>query len=1041
MINKKSKLLTIISGIALFAFVAFSNVVTAQQTTGKISGKITDSDGQPLPGANVLVQGTSFGAAADEEGDYFILNLAPGEYNVVVQVMGYKTTTVEGVSISSGHTTPVNVALETEAVAGEEVVVTAEREVIEMDKSASVVTVTSEDILEVPAVKNLQDFLRKQSGFDIGENNEMLLRGGGVEQIQMQVDGMMLTNNAQNRPMVSMLNLSSIQEMQIIKGGFNAEYGNARSGFFSVVSKTGATDRYSASVDLRFSPPQLKHGGPSLIDTTNYYLRPYFDPAVAFVGTMNGSWDESTRGQYPEWEGWNSWADRLNTDDDPSNDQTANEAQEMFRWHHLAEGADGLGHPHADKGRYWDYTDNFADVSLSGPIPIIGGLLGNASFFLSLSNQSDAFAMPVSRPTLDRRNAMLKLTSRPGDGMVLNISSLYSETFSVRGGVDGGGAGGSGQSGQYVEDPYGVLYSGKFSAGSRNVFYPYNTTPMDVYRNQRSISFDHVLNAKTSYSVKLTNVHVKYYGDKDLIPVRDFTIIQNFGSQGVDETPYGQSQEGYVYMNGDNQLRALGAGAKDKSWVNSYNFKFDVTSQVNKFNQVKAGIQYNTDDLSTDFGLFDEFDVTGNYHMVWDQQPNRLGAYVQNKLEFEGMIANFGIRMDVNNPNSMWYDATQRYSKYYKQQYRDTFQDSASSIMTDAEGDINFSPRLGISHPISATSKLFFNYGHFYNMPPTFDMYSIQPAGGAGGISFIGNPSAVMPRTIQYELGWEKELGNNFLFRAMGYYKNAQRQTGEVSYISYDNSVNYNTIQNNNYADTRGLEITLEKNFGTYVTGYLNYDYRVDNEGYFGRQVYYEDPREQLLYGLQNPYQEKPLARPIANGNIRIMSPDSWGPLLGGLSLSVLMTYRAGRYDTWDPLTSYEINNIQWKDEYFFDMRFEKRTQLAGVQITAFADIKNIFDAKYISQIGWGTGNDQRFYLSSLHLPRYDSEEYKNAGLPTPPASWSGTAPEYWATITYDDKVGDRADQDGKSHINMPDNDMLIYMNPRFVTFGIGFNF
>ena len=106
MINKKSKLLTIISGIALFAFVAFSNVVTAQQTTGKISGKITDSDGQPLPGANVLVQGTSFGAAADEEGDYFILNLAPGQNNVVVQVMGYKTTTVEGVSISSGHTTP-----------------------------------------------------------------------------------------------------------------------------------------------------------------------------------------------------------------------------------------------------------------------------------------------------------------------------------------------------------------------------------------------------------------------------------------------------------------------------------------------------------------------------------------------------------------------------------------------------------------------------------------------------------------------------------------------------------------------------------------------------------------------------------------------------------------------------------------------------------------------------------------------------------------------------------------------------------------------
>ena len=1040
MINIKSKLLSFISACVVFALMAIPGVMSAQ-TSGKIAGKITDSDGQALPGANVLVQGTSLGAAADEEGDYFILNLSPGTYTVVVQVMGYKTTTIEGIETSSGHTTPIDVVLETEAVAGEEVVVTAKKEVITMDRSSSVVTVTNDDIIQIPAVKNLQDFFKTQLGFDIGENNEMLLRGGGVDQIQMQVDGMMLTNNAQNRPMTTMLNLSSIQEMQIIKGGFNAEYGNARSGFFSVVSKTGATDRYSASVDLRIAPPQLKHGGPSLIDTTNYYLRPYFDPAVANVGTMNGSWDEATKGQYPTWEGWDSWAARLNEDDDPDNDQTASQAQEMFRWHHLAEGSDKIGHPHADKGRYWDYTDNFADVSLSGPIPIVGGLLGNASFFLSLSNQSDAYAMPVSRPTLDRRNAMLKLTSRPGDGMVLNISSLYSETFSVRGGVDGGGSGGSGESGQFVEDPYGVLGSGKFSAGSRNVFYPYNTTPMDVYRNQRSIGFDHVLNPKTSYSIKLTNVHIKYYGHRNLIPARNFDIIKNFGGQGVDETPYGQSQEGYVYMNGDNQLRALGAGAVDKSNINSYNLKFDITSQINKYNQLKAGIQYNTDDVSTDFGLFDQFDVTGNYHMVWDQQPNRLGAYLQNKLEFEGMIANFGVRMDVNNPNSMWYDATQRYSRYFKQQYRDTFQDSATGLLQEAQGDFNISPRLGISHPISATSKLFFNYGHFYSMPPTFDMYSIQPAGGAGGISFIGNPSAVMPRTIQYELGWEKELQNNFLFRAMGYYKNAQRQTGETSYISYDNSVNYNTVENNNYTDTRGIELTLEKNFGTYVTGYLNYDYRIDTEGFFGREVYYEDPREQLLYGLQNPYQERPLARPIANGNIRVMSPSSWGPLFGGLSVSVLMTYRAGRYDTWDPLTSYEINNVQWKDEFFFDMRFEKRTQLAGLQLTAFADIKNIFDAKYISQLGWGTGNDQRFYLSSLHLPRYDSEEYKNAGLPTAPADWTGTATEYWNSITYDDQVGDRAEDDGKSYINMPDNDMLIYLNPRFVTFGVGFNF
>ena len=110
MINIKSKLLSFISACVVFALMAIPGVMSAQ-TSGKIAGKITDSDGQALPGANVLVQGTSLGAAADEEGDYFILNLSPGTYTVVVQVMGYKTTTIEGIETSSGHTTPIDVVL------------------------------------------------------------------------------------------------------------------------------------------------------------------------------------------------------------------------------------------------------------------------------------------------------------------------------------------------------------------------------------------------------------------------------------------------------------------------------------------------------------------------------------------------------------------------------------------------------------------------------------------------------------------------------------------------------------------------------------------------------------------------------------------------------------------------------------------------------------------------------------------------------------------------------------------------------------------
>ena len=87
----------------------------------------------------------------------------------------------------------------------------------------------------------------------------MVIRGGGVDQIGMQVDGLMLNNNGQNRPMMDMVNLSAIKELTIIKGGFNAEYGNIRSGLISAVTKDGG-DSYNASVDFRFTPPQQKHG-------------------------------------------------------------------------------------------------------------------------------------------------------------------------------------------------------------------------------------------------------------------------------------------------------------------------------------------------------------------------------------------------------------------------------------------------------------------------------------------------------------------------------------------------------------------------------------------------------------------------------------------------------------------------------------------------------------------------------------------------------------------------------------------------------------
>ena len=109
--------------------------------------------------------------------------------------------------------------------------------------------------------------------------------------------------------------------MNIIKGGFNAEYGNVRSGLINVVTKEGDV-RYGGSVDFRIRPAQLKHSGPSMFSPDNFYLRPYLDPAVMWEGTNSGGWDEETQRQYPGFEGWDALSSRLLADDNPSNDLT-----------------------------------------------------------------------------------------------------------------------------------------------------------------------------------------------------------------------------------------------------------------------------------------------------------------------------------------------------------------------------------------------------------------------------------------------------------------------------------------------------------------------------------------------------------------------------------------------------------------------------------------------------------------------------------------------------------------------------------------------
>ncbi len=218
--------------------------------TGKIAGRVTDSQtGEALAGCNVLVQGTSMGAATDANGEYFIINLSPGSYDLTFSMIGYASYSAAGVGVNIDVTTPVNAALTTEALQMTGVSVTAERPAIENTLTSSK-QIVSGDIMSSMAITDVNDVIKTLPGV-IEFNGDLHLRGGRSGEEMYLVDGASVTNAVMGGQAIP-VNPNMIGELQLITGTFNAEYGQAMSGLFNTVLREPA-EGFSASFSFRTS--------------------------------------------------------------------------------------------------------------------------------------------------------------------------------------------------------------------------------------------------------------------------------------------------------------------------------------------------------------------------------------------------------------------------------------------------------------------------------------------------------------------------------------------------------------------------------------------------------------------------------------------------------------------------------------------------------------------------------------------------------------------------------------------------------------------
>ncbi|MBI9071752.1 MAG: TonB-dependent receptor [Melioribacteraceae bacterium] len=214
--------------------------------TGKISGKITDgATGDPLPFVNIIIMGTSLGAASDIDGHYSIINIPPGTYEVKASAIGYQAKTMQNVKVSIDLTTSIDFELFEQSIElSEEVIVTATKPLIQKDLTSSTAIVSDELISELP-VTEIGDVLELQAGI-VSSGGGIHVRGGRSGQVAYQIDGVPVTDSYDGSTIVD-VNTSSVKELQVISGAFNAEYGQALSGIINLVTKDG-NNKFSGSV-------------------------------------------------------------------------------------------------------------------------------------------------------------------------------------------------------------------------------------------------------------------------------------------------------------------------------------------------------------------------------------------------------------------------------------------------------------------------------------------------------------------------------------------------------------------------------------------------------------------------------------------------------------------------------------------------------------------------------------------------------------------------------------------------------------------------
>lgn len=834
-------------------------------TTGKIAGRVKDADsGEPLVGVSILIEGTTMGASTDVEGEYVIMNIPPDTYTVVASGVGLQKKRFTSVKVSVDFTTRLDIKLSTDVIALETVEVQAEAPMIRRDLTSSHTNIDAASIEALP-VESVTQILSLQAGITQGSDGGLHIRGGRSSEISYTVNGVSISNPFDNTKTVQIAT-NAIQELSVVSGTFNAEYGNALSGVVNTVTKEGGN----------------KFGG-----SVSFYTGDYVS----------------------------------------GHDEIFTNIDEVKPFSHTV-----------------------TELTFNGPvIPdaltfFVSGRLDDEKGYLYGIRQH----LPSDYANINPMNPNDITVHQNGDSALvpMNPSREFSGT------------------GKLTFTPFStakVRYDVLFSRSNwKSYSHSYKYNPDANYNNNEwgllnALEWRHSLNPTTYYTVRGSfnmNDYKQYlyplldasgnpveYSAGTGLNINDYQADPRYQPdyKSVAVAPYtflsGGTRNGHYYQ-------------RSTTWSG----RFDVTSQWTSNHEVKLGAEFKKHAL-----YYDSFTVlrdtvryftptipktNTSYHDAYSRKPTEFSAYVQDKMEFESLILNVGLRYDYFSSDADY--STDIFNPSPNNPSLPTTVDP-STLLARAKGKHQWSPRVGVSFPITDKGIIHFSYGHFFQMPPFSYLYAnpdFKYSFSSGTPSF-GNADLNPQRTVTYELGLQQQLMENLSFTMTGFYKDvrdllAQQQiriSGDQTYYKYVNK---------DYSNVKGLTFSLTKRRapGDLVGATLDYTFQVAEGNETDANAFFLD----LSSGRQSEkvpvYLDWDQSHTL-NATVSVGEANDWNVTLVG---------RLGTGLPYTPQiltqTVYLVTNSARKPSQIrVDLLADKTFTIQGFRITGFLKVYNLFDS------------------------------------------------------------------------------------------------